>query len=168
MMMRASSGAIFRGHLNDGSIESYIQGTIYAAPRTSSTTTAPCTSSTTPPRTLSTTAPSTPSITAPSTPITALSTPSIRDYMATLSDDDGFDLDNKDRLNKAIASADIVRMMGTDRNVSKPKRQKINPGTRQRIVRLKLHYVPDASPIPKKFQATDPFVALHMSRRYGK
>ena len=161
IMMRASSGAIFRGHLNDGSIESYIQGTISAAPRTSSTTTPPRTSSTTPPRTSSTTAPSTPSITAPSTS-------SIRDSMPTFSDDDDFDLDERDRLNAAIASADMVRMMGTDRNVSKPKRQKMNPGPRQRIVRLKLYYVPDASPIPKKFQATDPFVALHMSRGYGK
>ena len=81
-----------------------------------------------------------------------------------------FDNDSDDDfasgINLACAAADMVRMMGTERNSPHPKRRK-SRGPNKIVVQMKIYYLPDASPIPKRFQPTDPTVAVHMSQGYG-
>ena len=81
-----------------------------------------------------------------------------------LDNDDGGDFEES--MSRAMTSAELARLLGTQRTVPSTRKRKSGPA--KKSVKIKVYYLPDASKLPSKFLASDPLLKLHMQQGYGK
>ena len=70
--------------------------------------------------------------------------------------------DFQEGISRATTSAELARLLGTQRTVPVTRTRKSGPA--KKSVKIKVYYLPDASELPSKFLASDPLKASYATR----